>query len=102
VCRESICHIIDDGTRRFLDELLRYPNVPRDWKSAHASSATPTMPVIPPGFVSEGRILRYLSMVTTVGTPQTIAAQGAARRVHVPRRPSIRSVPPATPRNAFK
>jgi hypothetical protein len=33
------------------------------------------MPVIPLGFVSEGIILRYFSMVTTVGTPQTIAAQ---------------------------
>jgi transcriptional regulator with XRE-family HTH domain len=75
VCRESISHVIDDGTRRLLDELLAYPDVPRDWKLPHALSATATMPVVPLGFVSEGKVLRYFSMVTTVGTPQTIAAQ---------------------------
>ena len=32
-------------------------------------------PVIPLGFVREGRVLNYFSMVTTVGTPQTVAAQ---------------------------
>jgi transcriptional regulator with XRE-family HTH domain len=78
VCRESICHVIDDGTRHLLDELLAYPDVPSDWKLPHASSATPAtpaMPVVPLGFVSDGKVLRYFSMVTTVGTPQTIAAQ---------------------------
>jgi hypothetical protein len=50
-------------------------HVPRDWKAHHAPSATPTMPVIPIGFVSEGVVLRYFSMVTSVGTPQTVAAQ---------------------------
>ena len=66
--------MIDDNTRRLLDELLAYPDVPRDWKAHHAF-ATPTMPVIPLGFVSEGVVLRYFSMVTSVGTPQTVAAQ---------------------------
>ena len=33
------------------------------------------MPVIPMSFVKDDRALNYLSMVTTVGTPQTIAAQ---------------------------
>jgi transcriptional regulator with XRE-family HTH domain len=75
VYRESLGHVIDDNTRRLLDELLAYPDVPRDWKAHHAPSATPTMPVIPLGFVSEGVVLRYFSMVMSVGTPQTIAAQ---------------------------
>jgi transcriptional regulator with XRE-family HTH domain len=75
VYRESVGHVIDDSTRRLLDELLAYPDVPRDWRAHHAPSATPTMPVIPLGFVSEGVVLRYFSMVTSVGTPQTIAAQ---------------------------
>lgn len=74
VHRESVGHVIDDSTRRLLDELLAYPDVPRDWK-AHAPSATPTMPVIPLGFAREGVVLRYFSMVTSVGTPQTVAAQ---------------------------
>jgi hypothetical protein len=33
------------------------------------------MPVIPISFVRDERLLNYFSMVTTVGTPQTIAAQ---------------------------
>lgn len=78
VYRESVGHVIDDGTGRLLDELLAYPDVPRDWKARHAPSDTsdmPTMPVIPLGFISEGVVLRYFSLVTSVGTPQTVAAQ---------------------------
>ena len=75
VYRESVGHVIDDDTTRLLDELLAYPDVPRDWKAHHAPATTPTMPVIPLGFVSEGVVLRYFSMVTSVGTPQTVAAQ---------------------------
>jgi transcriptional regulator with XRE-family HTH domain len=75
VYRESIGHVLDNGTGQLLDELLAYPDVPRDWKSRHTSSSSPTMPVIPLGFVREGIELRYFSMVTTVGTPQSIAAQ---------------------------
>jgi len=75
VYREAVGHVIDDNTRRLLGELLAYPDVPHDWKAHHAPSAAPTMPVIPLGFVSGGVVLRYFSMVTSVGTPQTIAAQ---------------------------
>jgi transcriptional regulator with XRE-family HTH domain len=75
VHRESVGHVIDDGTIRLLDELLAYPDVPRDWKGHHGASVTPTMPVIPLGFVNEGVVLRYFSMVTNVGTPQNVAAQ---------------------------
>jgi transcriptional regulator with XRE-family HTH domain len=76
VHRESVGHVVDDATRHLLDELLAYPDVPRDWKTHHgASYATPTMPVIPMGFISEGTVLRYFSMVTAVGAPQNVAAQ---------------------------
>jgi transcriptional regulator with XRE-family HTH domain len=75
VYRESVGHVIDDSTQRLLDELLAYPDVPRDWKAHHAPSSTPAMPVIPLGFISGGVVLRYFSMVTSVGTPQTVAAQ---------------------------
>jgi hypothetical protein len=75
VYRESVGHMVDDGTRRLLDELLAYPDVPRDWNTHHGRSAAPTMPVIPIGFVSEGAVLRYFSMVTTVGAPQNVATQ---------------------------
>jgi len=75
VYRESVGHVIGDNTKRLLDELLAYPGVPRDWKAHRGSTATPSMPVIPLGFVRAGEVLRYFSMVSTVGTPQNIAAQ---------------------------
>ncbi|MGF6609641.1 transcriptional regulator with XRE-family HTH domain [Paraburkholderia sp. WSM4175] len=76
VYRESVGHVIGANTKRLLDELLAYPDVPRDWKTHHGSSATPaTLPMVPLGFISEGVVLRYFSMVTTVGTPQNVAAQ---------------------------
>jgi transcriptional regulator with XRE-family HTH domain len=75
VYRESVGHVIDERTRRLLDELLAYPDVPHDWKTHHGPSATPAMPVIPLGFVNEGVVLRYFSMVTTVGAPQNVVAQ---------------------------
>jgi hypothetical protein len=33
------------------------------------------MPVIPIGFVKDDNVLNYFSMVTSVGTPQSVAAQ---------------------------
>ena len=33
------------------------------------------MPMIPMSFVKDGAVMNYFSLVTTVGTPQTIAAQ---------------------------
>jgi len=35
----------------------------------------PPLPMIPLGFGREGVVLNYFSMITTVGTPQTVAAQ---------------------------
>jgi transcriptional regulator with XRE-family HTH domain len=75
VHRESVGQVIDDNTRNLLDELLAYPGAPHDWNTHHSPSTAPTLPVVPLGFVSEGVVLNYFSMVTSVGTPQTVAAQ---------------------------
>jgi transcriptional regulator with XRE-family HTH domain len=78
VYRESVGRVIDEKTQELLAELLAYPDVQTGWKSPHAMNATPatrTMPVIPISFVKDDEVLSYFSMVTTVGTPQTIAAQ---------------------------
>ncbi|BAN26772.1 helix-turn-helix domain-containing protein [Caballeronia insecticola] len=75
VYRETVGHVADAGVKRLLDELLAYPDVPRDWKTHRGTSASPTTPVIPLSLVSEGAVLRYFSMVTTVGAPQNVAAQ---------------------------
>ncbi len=72
VYRESVGRVIDEKTKALLAELMAYPDVKTEWTTPIALSA---MPVIPIGFVKDDNILSYFSMVTTVGTPQTIAAQ---------------------------
>ena len=75
VRREAVGRVIDERTRALLEELLAYPGVDPAWAMPGASGVSPDMPVIPIGFVKDGRVLNYFSMVTTVGTPQTVAAQ---------------------------
>lgn len=72
VYRESVGRVIDERTTQLLAELQAYPGVQTQWKTAQASA---TMPMIPMSFVKDDRVLSYFSMVTTVGTPQTVAAQ---------------------------
>jgi transcriptional regulator with XRE-family HTH domain len=72
VYRESVGRVIDERTKELLAALLAYPDVKTEWKTAKAPSG---MPVIPICFVKDDKMLNYFSMVTTVGTPQTIAAQ---------------------------
>lgn len=78
VYRESVGRVIDEKTRELLAALLAYPDTETAWKSPKALSAMPVaplMPVIPISFVKDDKVLNYFSMVTTVGTPQTVAAQ---------------------------
>ncbi|KVW06409.1 helix-turn-helix transcriptional regulator [Burkholderia cepacia] len=75
VHRESVGRVIDDDTRLLLDDLLATSDAPSDWASPPTPAAAPSLPVIPIGFVHEGVVLRYFSLVTTVGTPQSAAAQ---------------------------
>jgi transcriptional regulator with XRE-family HTH domain len=72
VYRESIGRVVDDKTKELLAALLAYPDVKREWKNPVALGF---MPVIPMSFVKDDQLLSYFSMVTTVGTPQTVAAQ---------------------------
>lgn len=70
--REAVGHVIDQKTRGLLAELLDYPEVRADWKVAEMPSALPMVPV---SFVKDGATMNYFSLITTVGTPQTISAQ---------------------------
>ena len=73
VHREATGHVLDDRTRELLDELRAYaggPAPPRQGEDAAAN-----LPMIPLSFTRGEKILRYFSMVATVGTPRTIAAQ---------------------------
>ncbi|MGX7876114.1 hypothetical protein ACVDG5_028520 [Mesorhizobium sp. ORM6] len=72
VHRESIGRVVDDKTKALLAELLAYPDEKGEWKNPVAIGFMPTIPL---GFVKGDRVLDYFSMVTTVGTPQTVAAQ---------------------------
>ncbi|WP_338524789.1 hypothetical protein NUH87_03795 [Pseudomonas batumici] len=76
VLRESVGRLMDDATRALVATLLAYPEVETEWqKPAVGMDANDTLPVIPLSFAKDGLILNYFSMVSTVGTPQTIAAQ---------------------------
>jgi transcriptional regulator with XRE-family HTH domain len=78
VYRETVGRVIDEKTRELLAALLAYPDVKAEWKSPKVLGAMPvtsSMPVIPLSFMKDGKVLNYFSMVTTVGTPQSVAAQ---------------------------
>ena len=78
IYRETVGRVIDEKTKELLTALLAYPDVRTEWKNPKALSAlpiTPALPVIPISFVKEKTVLHYFSMVTTVGPPQTVAAQ---------------------------
>ncbi len=78
VYRESVGRVVDEPTRTLLAELLAYPDAAAPWDDSAVAgepAATSSWPVIPLGFRRDGRILNYFSMITTVGTPQTVAAQ---------------------------
>jgi len=72
VHRESVGRVVDEKTRALLSALLAYPDVRAEWQAPKQPAA---MPVIPLGFMRDGEVLNYFSLVTTVGTPLTITAQ---------------------------
>jgi transcriptional regulator with XRE-family HTH domain len=72
VYRESVGRVVDEKTKELLATLLSYPDVRSEWKNPVPLGF---MPVIPLSFIKDDQLLSYFSMVTTVGTPQTIAAQ---------------------------
>lgn len=81
VYRESVGRLVDEKTQELLSALLAYPSVKPEWKAPSKTSRTPSdgaanrLPVIPISFVKDDGVLNYFSMVATVGTPQTVAAQ---------------------------
>jgi transcriptional regulator with XRE-family HTH domain len=72
VHHESVGHVVDQKTQCLVTELLAYPDVQSNWRAPERLS---TLPMIPMSFVKDGAMMNYFSLVTTVGTPQTIAAQ---------------------------
>lgn len=75
VKRESVGRVIDEKTSELLSALYAYPDVEPDWLDANYADTASHLPVIPLSFIKDGTVMNYFSMVTTVGTPQTISAQ---------------------------
>ena len=73
--RETIGRHLDPEAEALLASLLAYPGVDPDWRAPKAIQLAAPSPVIPIGFMRNGRVLRYFSMVTTIGTPNNAAAQ---------------------------
>jgi transcriptional regulator with XRE-family HTH domain len=73
--REAVGSFMDERTKDLLTALLGYPDVDSNAKVTDAVETGPILPVIPLSFMKDGRVLNYFSMVSTVGTPQTVAAQ---------------------------
>jgi len=55
--------------------LFAYPGVVASWRLQGSTKPASNLPMIPIGFKKDGQILRYFSMVTAVGAPQSVAAQ---------------------------
>lgn len=72
VRREAVGRAIDERTKELLAALTSYPDVKPDRDRAGPAG---TNPVVPLGFVKDGLVLNYFSIVSTLGTPQTITAQ---------------------------
>lgn len=75
IYRETIGRVLDEQTHALLDELFAYPGVDASWRLHGSIGSAPNLPMIPMGFKKDGKVLNYFSMITTVGAPQSIAAQ---------------------------
>ena len=71
--RDTVGGFGDDETRALLEELLAYPDVPRQWRRLDLdASGTPVLPIE----LSRGQLgLRYFTTLTTLGTPHDITLQ---------------------------
>jgi transcriptional regulator with XRE-family HTH domain len=72
VRHEAVGYVLDERTKALIASLLAYPGELHGTKTAATSSSCP---VIPLSFERDGRVLNYFSMVTTVGSPQSVTAQ---------------------------
>jgi transcriptional regulator with XRE-family HTH domain len=71
--REAVGRVDDEGTLKLLEELLSYPDVPRNWR--HPPPGAPPMPIVPVSFAKDNQTFNFFSTVTTLGTPQDITLQ---------------------------
>lgn len=70
--RESVGRLLDDRSQQLMRDLLAYPDVDTGWQCAGPASSLPMVPIT---LVHQGERISYFSMISTVGTPQTVLAQ---------------------------
>lgn len=89
VRREALGSFVDAGLQAVLKKILAYPGAANLPVSVAAES-----PVLPITFRRGSERISYFSLVTTVGTPQTVAAQELRLEcmfpVELPLRPTVR------------
>ena len=81
VHREAPGHAVDPGTRQLLDALGRYPDGDARRGAPEPDAASPLIPLT---FAKDDATLSYFSLVTTVGTPQAVAAEELRLECMVP------------------
>jgi transcriptional regulator with XRE-family HTH domain len=72
VHREAVGGVLDAAMRALVDELQALPGVDPGWRTADVPGGAPIVPI---EFEKAGRKSSWFSMVSTVGTPQAVAAQ---------------------------
>jgi len=71
--REAVGGVPDAATDRLLNEVLDYPDVPK--QLSRLNLAAPSVPVIPICFRKGEHAFNFFSAVTTLGTPQDVTLQ---------------------------
>lgn len=73
VFREAVGGFTDPETTGLLDEILAYPDIPKDFRTPKLEAAA--FPLIPLEFRKDRYIFNFFSAVTTLGTPQDVTLQ---------------------------
>jgi transcriptional regulator with XRE-family HTH domain len=72
---EAVGRVIDEGTEKLLAAVRAYRGTGLDHRANRGDGSDSILPIVPIRFRKGNTVLSYFSMVTTVGTPQTVAAQ---------------------------
>ena len=71
--RDAVSGFGGAETRSLLEELLTYPDVPRQWRTLDVEAST--APFLPIEFRKDDLTLRYFTTLTSLGTPHDITLQ---------------------------
>jgi len=64
---------LDAEAKTFLDELSGYPDMPTSWRDARPDDTV--SPILPLHFRKDGKDIRVMTTISTLGTPQDVTLQ---------------------------